>query len=178
MLYAFGFERIGVAVGDLYFVNPEPLEDQEGPERGVRLELRLFERGELPGSIYSAQPIAIGRPIWRADLLESVDNPGTLDRAHHHPRFRGWEPGPRHFVEEMSADPPGWVGGRLRHLDGLLAEAGLSVQEVGASDARDLGAAVPEILAAVHRLLAGVRRGRLAQPPAEATPASARLSWL
>ena len=24
MLYAFGFERVGVLVGDLYFVNPRP----------------------------------------------------------------------------------------------------------------------------------------------------------
>ena len=45
MLYAFGFDRIGVVVGDLYFVNPDPAPGQEGPERGVRLEVRLLERG-------------------------------------------------------------------------------------------------------------------------------------
>ena len=33
--------------------------------------------------------------VTRADLLESVARPGTLDRAHHHPRFDGWEPGRR-----------------------------------------------------------------------------------
>jgi len=95
MLYAFGFDRIGVVAGDLYFVDPQPGPGQEGAEQGVRLELRQFARGELQGSIYSAQPIAVDRPIWRADLLESVANPGTLDRAHYHPRFLGWEPGPR-----------------------------------------------------------------------------------
>jgi len=177
MLYAFGFDRIGVVAGDLYFADPNPGPGQEGPEQGVRLEVRLIERGELRGSIYSAQPIAIERPIWRADLLESVENPGSLDRAHHHPRFRGWEPGRRRFVEEMTADPVGWVGGRLADLEGLLQEAEVSPDEVGPSDADDLRTAVPEIVAAVHSLLERIGAGELARPPAEAM-ARARLSWL
>ncbi|MGI9022027.1 MAG: hypothetical protein ACR2HV_02105 [Acidimicrobiales bacterium] len=178
MLYAFGFDRVGVVVGDLYFVNPDPLDGQEGPEQGVRLEVRLFEQGELRGSIYSARPIAVDRPIWRADLLESVDNPGSLDRAHHHPRFRGWEPGPRHFVDEMGADPPGWVADRLRDLPGLLAEAGVPAEAVGPTDAADLRASVPEIVEALRRLLEGVHEGRLARPPSDSGLDSARLSWL
>jgi hypothetical protein len=178
MLYAFGFDRIGVVVSDLYFVNPVPLEGQEGPEQGVRLELRLFERGQLRGSIYSAQPIAIDRPIWRADLLESVENPGSLDRAHHHPRFRGWEPGPRHFVEEMSHDAVGWVHARLVDLEGLLDAADVSRADVGPADPDDLRRAAPEILDVVRRLLDGVRAGALGQPPASPASESARLSWL
>ena len=87
MLYAFGFERIGVVASDLYFVDPNPGPGQEGPEQGVRVEVRLLEPGELRGSIYSARPIGVEQAIWRADLLESVANPGSLDRAHHHPRF-------------------------------------------------------------------------------------------
>ena len=63
MLYAFGFDRVGVVVSDLYFVDPSPASGQEGAEHGVRLEVRLLERGELKGSIYSAQPIGIGRPV-------------------------------------------------------------------------------------------------------------------
>ncbi len=31
MLYAFGFERVGVVVGDLYFVNPPP-GDEASPD--------------------------------------------------------------------------------------------------------------------------------------------------
>ena len=94
MLQAFVFEKVGVVVGDIYFLDPNPHPGQEGPEHGVRLELRVFDRGELKGSIYSAVPIAAGKPIWRVDLLEAVDGkPGSFNRTHHHPRFtRTWDP--------------------------------------------------------------------------------------
>src|SRR4029453_16168423 len=72
MLWSGGFSGIGIVVGDIYFVDPEPGPGQEGAERGVRLELRVFERDELRGSIYSSVPIRVGRPLWRVDLLESV----------------------------------------------------------------------------------------------------------
>lgn len=180
MLYAFGFERTAVVVGDLYFVNPDPEPGQEGPEQGVRLEVRLLDRAERSGTIYSAQPIAVDRPIWRADLLESVTSPGTLDRAHHHPRFRGWEPGPRRFDPAMSADPVAWVGTRLSDLDGLVGAGASGPAEavVGSSDAADLRAAVAEILDVVRRLLDRVRNGELAQPPTGDAPDSARVGWL
>ena len=177
MLYAFGFERIGVVASDLYFLDPDPAPGQEGAEQGARVELRHFERGELRGSIYSAQPIAVERAIWRADLLESVANPGTLDRAHHHPRFQGWEPGTRKFVKEMTANPVAWVGKYLTDVDGLLEAAGVTPDEIGASDADDLRAAIPDIMDSVRRLLERVRAGELAQPP-RATPSTARVSWL
>ncbi|MGP9022877.1 hypothetical protein ACT1U9_31300 [Streptomyces sp. BR1] len=179
MLYAFGFERIGVVVGDLYFVNPEPDPGQEGPERGVRLELRVLERGELKGSIYSARPIMIDRPLWRGDLLESVDGPfASFDRTHHHPRFRAWEPGLRVFVEQLSADPLGWVAERLCDLDGLLKEAGVAPDEVGPADPADLRRAVPQIMGAINLLLEGIRDGRLAQPPGHEPVTAARQGWL
>jgi hypothetical protein len=177
VLYAFGFDRIGVVVSDLYFVNPDPEPGQEGPEQGVRLEVRLLERGELRGSIYSARPITVARPLWRADLLESVSRPGSLDRAHHHPRFSGWEPGRRHFVEEMTADPVAWLAGRLSDLGPVLEAAGAS-EDVGPSEVEEVQRAAPQIVEAVRRLLDGVRAGQLAQPPEAASPESARLSWL
>src|SRR5580700_9557276 len=113
VLYAFGFERVGVVVGDLYFVDPNPGEGQEGPEHGVRLELRVLGRGELKGTIYSAQPIEVGQPIWRA------------------------------YVKELSADPLGWLGAQLADLDALLDSAGVPAEVAGPSDAEDLRRAVP-----------------------------------
>jgi hypothetical protein len=178
VLYVFGFESIGVVVSDLYFVDPKPGPGQGGAERGVRLEVRMLDRGELRGSIYSAQPIAVGRPIWRGDLLESVaGTPGSHDRTHHHPRFTGWEPGRRHFVEALSVDPLGWVGGHLGDLDRLLAEAGVSPADVDPRDGVSLRDAVPEIVETVRRLLERVRAGEAARPPAGEL-ASARVGWL
>ena len=179
MLYAFGFDRVGVVVGDLYFVNPYPAAGQEGPERGVRLEVRLLERGELGGGIYSARPIVVDRPVWRADMLESADGrPGSFDRTHHHPAFRGWDPGPRCFDEALSADPLTWVGSRLGDLGRLLDGAGVPREEVGQADAAALRSAVPEIVAAARRLLDRVWAGELARPPDDGSPESAREGWL
>ncbi len=166
MLYAFGFERVGVVVGDLYFVDPSPREGQEGAEHGVRVELRVFGRGELKGSIYSAQPIEVAEPIWRADLLESVaGRPGGFDRTHHHPRFTGWNPGKRMYVGELSTDPLGWLGAQLADLDALLAAAGFPADTAGPDDAESLRRTAPEIVDATRRLLDKVRSGELGNPP-------------
>ena len=174
MLYAFGFERVGIVVGDLYFVDPQPRKGQEGAEHGVRLELRVLERGALKGSVYSAQPIEVGRPIWRVDLLESVEGrPGSFDRTHHHPTFSDWNPNSRVFVRELSADPLGWLAGRLADLDDLVASAGFPADVAGPDDARHLRDAVPEIVDVTRRLLDRVRAGELGQPPRDAALAGA-----
>src|ERR1700685_4510464 len=152
MLYAFGFERVGVVVGDLYFKDPHPAKGQEGAEHGVRVELRILDRGALKGSIYSAQPIEVGQPVWRADLLGSgAGPPGSFARPHHHPAFSGWEPGRRVFVRELSADPLGWLGARLADLDGLLASAGFPAETAGPGDAERLRGVAPEIVDATRR---------------------------
>ena len=178
MLQVFGFERIGVVIGDIYFIDPRPSPGEEGPEQGVRLEVRFLDRGELKGSIYSAQPIAVDRPIWRIDLLESVDSPNTFDRTHHHPRFHGWNPTKRHFVPELTADPLGWLEARLTDLQSVLDEAKLEPGEVDAADVAAVKEAAPDIVAAVARMLDGVRAGRLGQPPAEGAEDMARAGWL
>src|ERR1700742_5366497 len=86
MLAAFGFETLGVVVGDMFFVDPSPLEGQETPERGVRLELRLVDRAAPQGSIYAGVPIAFTRPVWRGGLFGAPQSPPrALDPAHHHP---------------------------------------------------------------------------------------------
>jgi len=180
MLYAFGFERVGVLVGDLYFLNPRPEPGQQGAERGVRLEVRMLEKGELKGSIYSAQPIAVDRPIWRADLLESVDSePGSLDRVHHHPDFRGWEPGKRHFDAEMSAAPLDFLARRLADLEGMLERAGTTVTDADLRDAEALRRTASEIVDVVRRLLDAVKTGKLGRAPDQGGGLeSARLGWL
>lgn len=182
MLYAFAFERIGVVVSELHFLDPDPLPGQETPENGVRLELRLFERGELPGSIYSARPIGIGRPLWRVDLLQDVSAaPYTFDRTHHHPAFDGWEPGGRVFVDELSNDPLLWLADRLGNVSALLKETGIAADEIPAVDADGLRTAAREITDTVRRLLARVWSGTSGRPAGDASQAAAtgmRVSWL
>ena len=179
MLYAFGFERVGVLVSDLYFVDPEPTPGQEGAERGVRLELRMLGQDELHGSIYSARPIKVDEPIWRVDLLESVSSPpGSLNRAHHHPSFGGWEPGRRVFDAELSADPVSWLGKELSDLTTVLGRAGVELDASLQADAVSLRERAPEIMNAVRGLLDGVKEGRLGLAPDGDEPESARLSWL
>jgi hypothetical protein len=179
MLYTFGFDQIGVVLGDIYFVDPHPDKGQEGPEHGVRLELRVIEREPLQGSIYSAQPISVGQPIWRVDLLESVEGtPGSFDRTHHHPAFTGWEPGHRVFVRELSQDPIQWLAAKLSDLPGVLKDAGVSADIASPDDAVDLRRELPEILQATEELLGKVRRGQAGNAPAGADPSNIRAGWL
>ncbi len=178
MLQVFGFDRIGVVVGDIFFVDPNPRQGQEGAERGVRLEVRMLRPGDLRGSIYSARPIEVAEPVWRADLLETAEGqPGSLNRAHHHPGMTDWEPGRRVFDPALTADPVGWVGSQLSDLEGLLGEAGVEVDSALAADAQSLRALVPEVQRAVSAMLDGVKAGELARAP-HSEVASARVSWL
>jgi hypothetical protein len=179
MLQVFGFGKVGVLFGDLFFVDPDPSPGQEGAERGVRLEVRMLAAGELTGSIYAARPITVGRPLWRADLLERADGPpGSLDRAHHHPAFRGWEPGHRVFDPSLTSDPVAWVGQQLSDLEGLLRRAGVELDGALTADAASLRASVPDILHGLASMLARVAHGELAAAPADLTVQSVRNGWL
>jgi hypothetical protein len=168
MLQAFVFEKVGVVVGDLYFLDPHPHKGQEGPEHGVRLELRAIDRGELKSSIYSAVPIAVGTPIWRVDLLESVDGkPGSFNRTHHHPKFtEKWDPVSRVFLRELSQDPLGWLAGQLADLPGILDRAEVP---------KDMA---PTIVGAASMMLDKVRAGELGTAPADDAVDGVRNGWL
>jgi hypothetical protein len=179
MLQAFVFERVGVVVGDLYFVDPDPLPGQEGAEHGVRLELRVFDRGDLKGTIYSAIPIEVGRPIWRVDLLEAVDGkPGSFNRTHHHPKFNGWDPTARQFVRELSSDPLGWLAAQLADLPAVLERAGVPPEVADPADAASLRDIAPAIVGVTSMMLDKVRAGELGLPPADDAVDSIRNGWL
>jgi hypothetical protein len=179
MLQAFAFEKVGVVVGDIYFLDPNPAKGQEGPEHGVRLELRVFDRGELKGTIYSAMPIEVGRPIWRVDLLESVDGkPGSFNRTHHHPVFDEWNPTSRVFLRELSADPIGWVEKELCDLPAVLERAGFPADTADPSDADSLRELAPTIAATADMMLKKVRAGELGRAPADDAVDSIRSGWL
>lgn len=166
MLYAFAFEAVAAAVCDLYFNDPEA---GHGAEQGVRLELRVVDRAADPESIFAAAPITLGRPVWRADLLESVDSPGTLDRAHHHPVFEDWEPCDRVFDERMRADPVSWV---IDHL------AAMERPDIPATDRQQIRAKLPEIRAAIEQLLGEVRAREQTGTAHRAPSVPARVGWL
>jgi hypothetical protein len=175
MLQAFVFERVGVVVGDLYFLDPNPHPGQEGAEHGVRLELRVFDRGDLKGTIYSAMPIEVGRPIWRVDLLEAVDGkPGSFNRTHHH----GWDPTARQFLRELSSDPLGWLAAQLADLPAVLERAGVSPEVADPSDAASLRDIAPAIVGVTSMMLDKVRAGELGLPPADDAVDSIRNGWL
>ncbi len=180
MLQAFAFEKVGVVVGDLYFLDPSPRPGQEGPEHGVRLELRAFDRGEPKSSIYSAVPISVGQPVWRVDLLESVDGkPGSYNRTHHHPAFTGqWDPSERVFVRELSQDPLGWLAGQLADLPAILDRAGLPPDTADPADAGSLKEMAPAIVAVTSMMLDKVRAGELGTAPAGDAADSIRNGWL
>ncbi|MGH9029842.1 MAG: hypothetical protein ACRDV4_09530, partial [Acidimicrobiales bacterium] len=166
---------------DLYFRDPHPGPGQEGSETGVRMELRFLELQPEGGSIYASRPILVGQPLWRVDLLESVDSPGSLDRAHHHPKMKGWEPGFRRFEAELSGDPVGWVGRQLDHLEDLVEDPAVSDGSLDA-DFEQIRRSSTEILEAVRRMLDGVGRGELGRAPdtaADTTEATLiRSGWL
>jgi hypothetical protein len=178
MLRAFGFERVGVVVGDIYWLDPEPGQGQEGPEHGVRLEVRVFQRGELKGSIYSAQPINVDRPIWRVDLLESVDGNRPFDRTHHHPVFKDWNPGRRVFARELTQDPFGWLEAQLADLPGVLERAGLPEDTATAEDVAGLRETAPEIAGVAKSMLERVRIGELGRAPDDIDGNLVRSGWL
>jgi hypothetical protein len=180
MLQAFVFNKVGVVVGDIYFVDPYPHSGQEGPEHGVRLELRVFDRGTLKGSIYSAIPISAGKPIWRVDLLEAVDGkPGSFNRTHHHPKFDGrWDPAARHFERELSADPLGWLGSQLADLPGILDRAEVPRDIADPSDAASLKEMAPAIVSAASMMLDKVRAGELGRAPQDGAADATRSGWV
>lgn len=179
MLLTFGFDQIALVAADLYFQHPDPPPGQEGPEYGVRLELRRVEAGELRGSVYSARPIFVAEPIWRVDLLKSVAGPGTdLDRAHHHPTFEGWDESVRAFDDALSADPLTWLQKELVDLPAVLERAGVETTLITDRDVVELRLALPRIMEMVGWLLARTLVGEFVRASNSPAEGLIRAGWL
>jgi len=163
MLSVFCFDRLAVTVRDLYFVDPDPVPGQEGPERGVRVELRLVEPQPWRGSIYASQKIVVDTSLLRVDVLESVERgPGSRDRVHHHPVVTDNEPGERVFDRALTADPVAWLRDRLADPMALLAAARVDDLTGYAESAAELTQSLPQVVEAVASSLDRVRAGELA----------------
>jgi hypothetical protein len=160
-------DSLAVTIEDLYFVDPDPAPGQDGPERGIRVELRLTEPQPWRGSIYASQRIVVDQAVWRADFLESVGRgPGSKDRMHHHPTMTESEPGARVFDRSLTQDPMGWLEAQLSDALSLLGAAKVADLEAYRRSADALRAALPEIIGTARTTLDQVRAGRLALGPA------------
>lgn len=179
MLTVFGFERVSAVIGDIYFVDPNPMPGQDSAEHGVRLEIRYLEEQPSQGSVYAARPILVGAPLWRLDLLESVDGkPGSFDRTHHHPDMRGWEPWHRKFDRELSQDPWGYLAGQLRDLPAIVIRAEAPADSITDDDVTQMRAAADLIVDATRSMLEKVRAGELGKPTEPDETGLARTGWL
>ncbi|WP_106399772.1 hypothetical protein [Actinocorallia populi] len=164
MLQAFCFGTLGVTLEDLYFIDPTPAPGQDGPERGVRVELRLLPPQEWRGSIYAAQRFVLDEALWRADFFESIARgPGSKDRMHHHPEMDAGEPGSRVFDRSLTQDPFAWLEKRLT---GLPETCRTPEHE---ASAKELLANVPHIVEAARTMLSRVHAGELALAPTRPT---------
>src|ERR1700731_4142677 len=104
-------------VRDNYFIDPLPLAGQE-TRKGESDRNSASSTGPIPrGRSTPASRSAFTRPVWRVDIFESIESPpGTLDRAHHHPRGSRSEPA---GLRSTLPDPFGLEGpGREGRRDG------------------------------------------------------------
>ncbi|MEU9035124.1 hypothetical protein AB0D45_09440 [Streptomyces sp. NPDC048352] len=115
-----------------------------------------MERDGLPGSIYVSRALTLARAICRFDLLESA--PGAQDRVHWHPAMENGEAFKRLYDEDLSRDPLGWLGERLR--DGVRTLELGGVEDAGrfAVDAEVLAESADAIVAETAATLDGLRR--------------------
>lgn len=157
MRVLFCFERLALLVEDVDFLNPELAGSPDVRERGARLELRPVEVTDpAGGTIYASQLVSSGLGRCRLDFLESA--PHAADRMHWHPAMSAGEPERRTFDRELSADPIGWLRGRLTDGATFLRDAGIAAPEEYAGDVRAMAAAADDIVAQVERVLARARQ--------------------
>jgi hypothetical protein len=165
MNVAYLYQRLGIVIEDIYFLEPDPDPGEEGPERGVRVEVRLVENQPLSGSRYSAYPIDIRTAIWRADLLGSVAaGPGARDRMHYHPLMADDEPGDRQWDPAIRANPLEWIASQLEQIE-LIVTAKVSDITPYRHDLAEIRRQAPLIVRSTEEMMEQVHRMELAHEP-------------
>jgi hypothetical protein len=113
-------------------------------EHGARIELRELAPRRHRGSESAAQVITLDRPLWRADLFDSVDSEAAaFSAAHYHPRFHGNEPCGRVWNPALTADPWRWLAAQLASLG---AASGHEPWPLDPQDASELPALADQIV--------------------------------
>ncbi len=113
MLHILALSRSAVTVRHWFEIN---LSDCS-LEHGARIELRDLPVQAHRGSESAAQAITVGRPLWRADLFDRVEDEARgFSAAHYHPRFSGNEPCGRVWDPALTGDPWRWLGDQFASL--------------------------------------------------------------
>ncbi|GAA2794974.1 hypothetical protein [Saccharopolyspora taberi] len=161
MLHGYIFDRVSVLLRDMHFENTRQAND-EGPEKGVRVELRLREPQDWRGSEFAAQRVVLDQPVWRADIFVAVGSPpDSFDRTHYHSRFEGLEPVSREWSDELTQQPFEWLRDELGDLTGVLERAGVADDGISEADGAELRRAAPEIAARAREVFGQVQAGEL-----------------
>lgn len=165
MNVAYLYHRLGIVIEDIYFVEPNPDPGEEGPERGVRVEVRQIENHPLSGSRYSAYPIDIRTAIWRADLLGSVAaGPRARDRMHYHPLMADDEPGDRQYDPAIGADPLDWIATQIEQIEQIVATKVPDLTPYR-QDLAEIRRQAPLIVGSIEEMMEQVHRMELAHEP-------------
>ena len=180
MLYAFGFEKVGVVVGDLYFVDPRPPAGQEGAERGRAPRgpddrATGPARSATPRSCRSTSSARSGGPTsWRPSRARPA---ATTERTTTRRFAAGSRAGGSSTTWSTVSRWPGWASSSpistCSWRDPRLPTRARSTPD----DVLQLRGAVPEILEVLRRLLERVHAGELASLPNGSTELGA-VSWL
>ena len=146
-----------MSVEDIDFVDPARAGEPGVRERGARVELRPVKAVDVrDASIYASRTVTGGPALCRLDFLESA--PHASDRMHWHPAMAGGEPDARTFDDALSADPIGWLRGRLTDGAAFLRDAGVSDPGPYEADLAALAEGAGDVVAQVERVLQRARQ--------------------
>ncbi len=147
MLITFSFIRIAISVRRWFEVAADAT-----MESGARIEMALLSPQQHRGSESAAQPLALDRTFWRADIFGRLDLPDEpYSAAHFHPRFAGPEPSERVWSDDLTGDPWTWLLARLVDVEQAAVDAGVD-PTAAREDADAIRAAAERIVATARSL--------------------------